>query len=283
MQTLCKNLIELGCDGLFVLGSTGELFAADEDDRRTLTAAARAGCGNTATLYAGASGFGVRQTVRYAQFAAHDGADAVVVMAPFFVRLQQAELRDYLCAIADGAPLPVMLYHHMAMPTPMEIDTVARLAEHPNIVGIKDTGETADRVRALVQATHNQNFAIFQGREPFLLESLTDGAHGCVTALAGVSPEIHRMLFDAFHAQHHEQAQAIQARIVELWQLFRQPDIRNSFLSFTTVIRTMLEHRGLLQSTHGLFPDATQNQNIDKLATQYLKMLPTSDAGNLST
>src|SRR5690606_7499791 len=112
----------------FVAASTGELVLLDEDQRRTITSAAREGVASRSLVYAGVSGHGLKQTLRYARNAAADGADVAVAMAPFFLRFSQPETLAYLRAIADASPIPVALYHHPRMPTPLDVDTVARAA-----------------------------------------------------------------------------------------------------------------------------------------------------------
>ena len=112
MKRLAAFLTEHGCDGLFVAGSTGELPLLDEDDRRAIIAAACEGVGETATIYAGVSGTGLKQTLRYAKNAAADGAQVAVVMAPFFIKVRQSELLHYFKSLADESPIPVALYHH---------------------------------------------------------------------------------------------------------------------------------------------------------------------------
>jgi hypothetical protein len=78
----------------------------------------------------------VLRNIRAARLA---GADAAVVMSPQFLAFSQEQLTAYCLAIADASDLPLEVYHHLRMPTPFAIETVARLAAHPNIVGLKDT------------------------------------------------------------------------------------------------------------------------------------------------
>ena len=114
----------------FVAGSTGEAPLLDEADRLTIIETVRAAAPD-GTVYAGVSGTGHRHAIRNAGDAARAGADIAVVMSPFFVALDQAQLVDFSTAIADASPLPLALYHHLRMPTPFAVPTVAKLAEHP--------------------------------------------------------------------------------------------------------------------------------------------------------
>ncbi|MCC6125746.1 MAG: dihydrodipicolinate synthase family protein, partial [Pirellulales bacterium] len=112
MRRLCRILADCGCHGVFAIGSTGEMPFLDEDDRRALTVAAREGLGTDAALYVGATGLGLKQTIRYAKNAAADGADVAEIMAPMIFQFGQAELAAYTRAVADACPIPLAIYHH---------------------------------------------------------------------------------------------------------------------------------------------------------------------------
>lgn len=271
MQRLAHTLIQQGCHGLFVLGSTGELPVIDEDDRRSLIAAAREGAGDAPLIYAGVSGLGVKQSIRYAQLASRDGANIAIVMAPFFIKLSQHELHAYITAIADASPIPVGFYHHLRMPSQFEADTVARLAQHPNIVVMKDTSLEAQRTSQLVQATASSDMAVFQGREVFLLSSLQSGAHGFVTALAGVAPEWHRSLFDAHHAGDHEQAHHFQERIANLARMFSFQEVQQSFAHFAYLLRYAAQQRGWIDNAHGMIPGFTPEPAFQRKIAAHLQ------------
>jgi len=137
MTNLARILVGEGCHGLFVLGSTGELPFLDEDQRCEMVIAAREGAGEKAKIYAGISGTGIKQVIGYANNAARDGADVAIAMAPFFLKLDQAGLYEYITEIADKSSIPIGIYNHLRMPSVFDIETILRLAQHPNIVAMK--------------------------------------------------------------------------------------------------------------------------------------------------
>lgn len=249
---LARSLAAHGCHGLFVLGSTGELPFLDEDQRREVVVAARKGVGDTAKIYAGVSGTGVKQIVRYAINAAHDGADVAISMAPFFLKTNQDGLFAYISEIADGSPIPVGIYNNCSMPSIFEIDTLVRLARHPNIVAIKDSSAEAAQVVQLVHALKEIPVSIFQGREPFLLESFASGAEGCVSALANVAPEWHKELYDAVAAGEMKKAAEFQAHIQSLFRIFELDEVRESFAGFAYALRCAMQYRGWIDHTDGM-------------------------------
>lgn len=271
MTKLAHILIEEGCHGLFVLGSTGELPFLDEDQRREMVIAAREGAGDDAILYAGVSGMGSKQVIRYAANAAQDGADVAIVMAPFFLKLDQVGLYAYISEIADKSPIPVGIYNHFRMPSIFEIDTVVRLAQHPNIVAIKDSSAESMRGVELANALQNLPMSLFQGREPFLLETLIAGAPGCVTALANIAPEWHRDLYDAIQKDDIETAADMQKRILSLARIFALDDLKKSFAYFAYALRCAIQARGYIEHTCGMTPGLNPTSEFTKSIMAILK------------
>lgn len=273
MSRLCGQLAATGCDGLFIAASTGESALLDEDDRRSLTAAAREAVPATTSIYAGVSGMGLKQTIRYARHAAQDGADVAVVMAPFFLKIGQREVVEYVLAIADASPIPVALYHHPRMTTSIGVDTVARVAEHSNIVAIKDTSATIERMESLVRATASSDISILQGNESLVLNSLQLGAHGMVTALAGIVPEWHASLLEAMRRQDIAVAHQYNDRIVQLWQMFRFDEVASSISAFACAIKLALRQRGWLERLDGMLPGFVPDEAFERLIHEHLNQV----------
>lgn len=252
---LAGILASHGCDGIFVVSSTGESVLLDDDERQSLIAAARLGCpADKSVLYAGVSGFGIKQMVRQTVTAAAEGADVAVVMAPFFARISQIELRTWVTAVADASPIPICFYHHWRMPTPFETETVAALARHPNIVAMKETSEDAERIFAVTSALVGTRVTLLHGNERLYLKTLAAGGHGCVSALATIAPEWHRQLLDAWRDEDELRAERIQQDITSLWQMFSLDQTRSSFSNFVFTLKYAAHLRGWLDSTACMVP-----------------------------
>jgi 4-hydroxy-tetrahydrodipicolinate synthase len=265
-----SELTTHGCDGIFVISSTGGMPFIDESDRVKMIAAARQGCPKHKTLYAGISGMGLSQTLRFAKQAAEEGADAAVVMSPFFLRLSQDELLNYFTDVADGCPIPLCVYHHVAMPTPVGVETMAKLAEHPNVVAIKDTSGQLDRMQELIKATRSTDLVLLQGSEPIILGTLQAGGHGCVSALAGIAPEWHQQLQRSYFAGEAERAEECQQQISALWKMFEFPQMKKSFSYFARSLAIATRYRGWCESANTVVPGAEADLEFERVVEQHL-------------
>jgi 4-hydroxy-2-oxoglutarate aldolase len=144
--------------GMVVLGSTGEAVElTDAESREVLRVAAQATAPEK-VLIAGVGHESVRATVEMAEAAAESGYDAVLVRTPTYYAplMTTAAVLHYYRSVADRSPLPVILYHiPKFVPYAFPVEVIAELAQHPNIIGTKDSTGSVDRVRALVEATNN--------------------------------------------------------------------------------------------------------------------------------
>lgn len=166
----------------------------------------------------GAGQQSVRATVNEVQRVAVAGADAVLLITPHFYRgaMTQSALYSYYMAVADGAPVPVLLY---SMPelTGLAIapETVARLSEHENIIGIKDSSgdiiNFAETVRLVPE-----DFAVLTGSGPLLSAALCAGATGGILAVGCVAPRLAVDIYQAFKAGEHEGARRLQQKLTPL-------------------------------------------------------------------
>ena len=144
--------------GMVVLGSTGEAVALNDAETRDVLRAAIEATAPDKVLIAGVGREGVRTTIELAEFAATLNYDAVVVRPPSYYggQISPSAILHYFRSIADRSPLPVVLYHiPKFVPTEMSIEIIAELAQHPNIIGIKDSSGNVERIRETVAATQS--------------------------------------------------------------------------------------------------------------------------------
>ena len=173
--------------GMVVLGSTGEAVALDDAESREVLRVAAEAAAPDKVLLAGVGRESVKATVELAEAAAGLRYDAVLVRTPSYYasNLSSAAVIHYFSSVADRSPLPVVLYNiPKCVPYQIPIEIIAELAAHPNIIGIKDSSGSVDRIRATVEATRTSPrrtvtvTSIFEAvTERMLIEKAEDAAN----------------------------------------------------------------------------------------------------------
>jgi 4-hydroxy-2-oxoglutarate aldolase len=206
---------ETGIRGHVLLGSTGERVHLDDSEYLQVIEAARAVVPDDLVFIAGAGQQSTIATIREVKHAARAGADAVLVITPYFYRngITQETLINYYTAVADEAPVPVLLY---SMPPltgiKIEAETVARLSEHPNIIGVKDSSNDVAGFRRTVEMCPD-SFAVMTGNGTVLLDALRAGATGAILAVGCVVPEV---CVEIFRLRDQGRAELLQSKLTPL-------------------------------------------------------------------
>lgn len=204
--------------GLVVLGSNGEAAQLEDDEADRVLAIVRDRVPSGRPLLAGTGRESTRATIAACRRAAEIGLDAVMARTPSFYKPQmtsEAFVRHYT-AVADASPVPVFLYN-VTMYTGVNLlpDAVERLSEHPNIVGLKDSGNDMLQIGEYL-ARSAPGFTVLAGSAPSLFSSAVLGVHGAVLALAGLVPELCVQLFEHARAGRLDEARALQRRLMPL-------------------------------------------------------------------
>jgi 4-hydroxy-tetrahydrodipicolinate synthase len=213
LRATLDRLLDAGVHGLFVLGTTGEFFALSDDEKQQVVAEAVAHVNKRVPLIAGTGAETTREAVRLSRLAEREGVDAVAVITPYFLQPTQQELFDHFRRVAESTALPVLLYSNPAMTAGVKFDagTLARLAEVPNIVGIKDSFGDLTTLIEYVRAVP-ADFAVFQGRDTLIEPALQYGAAGAVPGTANIAPKLPVAIYEAFRRGDHAAARAAQMR-----------------------------------------------------------------------
>lgn len=223
-QAITSNIekwTRAGVGGVVALGSNGEAPLLDDEESDRVIDAARAALSGRLTLIAGTGRESTRSTIAASRRAASLGADAVLVRTPsyFKPRMTPEVFVRHYTAVADSCPVPVLLYNYPAITgVNLTPETVGRLAEHPNIAGIKETGTDTAQFAAYVDAAPLP-FAVIAGSAPVFYPWLCMGATGGVLALACVAPEACVRLYEHTLAGRHDAARALQRDITPLARL----------------------------------------------------------------
>ena len=210
-----------GLAGYVVLGSNGEAAYLEPAEKVRLLEAAREAIPSDKLLIAGTGCESTQATIVLTQQAADVGADAALVVTPNFYdgKMTPDTLIAHYTAVADAAPIPVLLYN---VPKFTHVDmaaaTVARAVPHPNIVGIKDSSgnitKLADTVRLAQAAAGKDGFDVLAGSASFLFAALAVGAAGGVVALSNIAPQRCIDIYQLFLAGRWDEAADLQRRMV---------------------------------------------------------------------
>ncbi|MDQ0814106.1 4-hydroxy-tetrahydrodipicolinate synthase [Streptomyces sp. B3I7] len=213
-RELAARLVDEGCEGLVLSGTTGESPTTTDAEKAALVRAVREAVGGRATLVAGVGTADTAHTVDLARAAEKAGADGLLVVAPYYSRPPQDAVEAHLREVADATALPVMLYDIPARTgTRIEPETVLRLAEHPRIVAVKDCSHDllgAQKVR------HRTELAYYAGCDEQTLALYAVGGAGCVSTVANVAPRQFRAILDAFDAGDTAGAARLQLAVNDL-------------------------------------------------------------------
>ncbi|MFJ9860779.1 4-hydroxy-tetrahydrodipicolinate synthase [Streptomyces albogriseolus] len=213
-QRLADHLVTQGCDGLVLSGTTGESPTTTDAEKRALIEAVREAVGSRATLVAGVGTPDTAHTVTLAREAEQAGADALLLVAPYYSRPPQDAIEVYVRETADAAGLPVVLYDIPARTgVRVEPDTLLRLAEHPRVVAVKDCSNDFLAAQKVMART---DLAYYAGCDEHNLALRAVGGAGCVSTVANVAPSAVRSVLDAFDHGDTAEAVRLQHRLTPL-------------------------------------------------------------------
>ena len=202
--------------GLVVLGSNGEAAQLEDEEADRVIAIVRERVPRGRPMLVGTGRESTRATIAACKRAAALGADAVMARTPSFYKPQmtsEAFIRHYT-EVADGSPVPLLLYN-VTMYTGVNLlpDAVEKLSEHPNIAGLKDSGNDMLQISDYLTRA-KPGFTVLAGAAPTLFNAATLGVHGAVLALAGLAPELCAELFELVRAGRIEEARGLQRRLM---------------------------------------------------------------------
>jgi 4-hydroxy-tetrahydrodipicolinate synthase len=193
---LANHLVDGGCDGLVISGTTGESPTTTDAEKLALLRAVLEAVGDRARVIAGAGSYDTAHSVHLAKACAAEGAHGLLVVTPYYSRPPQAGLIAHFTAVADATPLPVLLYDIPPRSmVPIEFETLRVLAAHPNIVGVKDAKGDLQGGTQLMAET---GLAYYSGDDALNLPWLAMGATGFISVISHLAAGQLRDLLSAF-------------------------------------------------------------------------------------
>jgi 4-hydroxy-tetrahydrodipicolinate synthase len=215
LRRLIVRMLDAGIHGVVVLGSAGEFAAlADSEKRRAIEITVDEVAGRVPVI-AGTGEPGTKRAVHSTKRAADLGADAALVVPPYYYRVNPSAVLDHYRAIASESGLPILLYNiPFFTKVTLDQDTVCQLAQEPGIVGIKDSGGNFGYFQSLVESFRSTGFSVVTGSDRLLFASLAVGGDGNIGPCANVTPSWFVALWDAAKESRWDDAWRVQQRIM---------------------------------------------------------------------
>ena len=214
--------IAAGVDAVFCLGTNGEFYIQSREEKLQVIKTVVDQAAGRVPVYAGTGCPGTKATIELSLRAKELGADVLSIISPYFAAISQKEIYDHYAAIAQAVDLPIVMYN-MPARTGNNIDpeTVEKLADIPNIVGVKDSSGNWDNLKAYIERTRGKEFSVLSGNDSLILPTLKEGGAGGITAVANIYPETMVSIYKKFVAGDLEGAQAAQDSIASIRACFK--------------------------------------------------------------
>jgi 4-hydroxy-tetrahydrodipicolinate synthase len=205
-----------GTSALLPCGTTGEVATLTSDEHRHVVATVVEAANGRVPVIAGCGNYSTAHTIDMIRAAADVGADAALVIVPYYVKPSQAGLAAHFLAVADESPLPIIVYNVPSRTVAdISVETLAEIASHKKIVGIKDATGNLARVTAQRLAC-GTDFCQLSGNDDMALGFNAMGGVGCVSVTANVAPRLCADFQKAMADGHWDKALELQDRLFPL-------------------------------------------------------------------
>src|SRR5690606_6934870 len=222
LARLVERGVNAGVNGVCPVGSTGEGPRLTREMRHAVTGAVRAIVPQNTPVVPAPAGLNMHDVVSEIEELAAAGADAVLVAPPSYYPMADGDVARFYEHVVASAPVPVVIYN-IPMMTKVSVppSTVGMLAEHPNVIGLKDSSRDFEYLQAVRYATADHDFALLTGSDTMLLASLLVGAVGTIAASANLVPRLGRTVYNAVRAGDLGRAAAAQRELFDVIQACR--------------------------------------------------------------
>jgi 4-hydroxy-tetrahydrodipicolinate synthase len=215
VEKLASHLVSTGHDGIVVNGTTGEAPTTSDDEKIEIIKVVRSAVSGRAKVIAGAGNNETTHSVEQAEMAAKAGADGLLVVTPYYNKPPQAGIEAHFRAMADATDVPVMLYDIPGRTgAQIEPDTIVKLAEHPNIVALKDAkGDVASTSWVIKRC----GIPVYSGDDILNLPLLSVGAVGFVSVCGHTVGADLRAMLDGWFAGNNAKALEIHQKLLPVY------------------------------------------------------------------
>lgn len=216
-ENLVEHIIAGGVGGIFILGTTGEAQSLTHEQRKNFVELVCSKVSGRVPVLVGISDTAIDESISLAEFANNCGAAGVVAAAPYYLAPSQQEMVEYFGHLADSVSLPLYLYN---MPSCvkvfLEVDTVKKLSDHPNIAGLKDSSANMTYFQKLLYMFRNTDFALYMGPEEMTAEAVMAGADGGINGGANLCPGLYTAMYKAAAENNCKKVAELQEKIMAI-------------------------------------------------------------------
>ncbi len=266
-QRLLEHVIRGGVSGVFILGTTGEAPSLSHRLRREFIDLVTRVVRERIPVLVGITDTSLVETMEMADAAKRAGATAAVITTPYYFPAGQTELIQYIADVVAELPLPLMLYNMPSLTKVwFEIDTLRKLSQHSNIVGVKDSSGDMDYFRGLVALKEiRPDWSLLIGPEHLMADAVKLGGDGGVNGGANIFPELFVELYHAVLDGNENVVQTLSQRVEKLQQIYSVGKYASRFIKAT---KCALSIRGICSDelappfNHFLPPERAQVQQI---------------------
>jgi 4-hydroxy-tetrahydrodipicolinate synthase len=242
LRWLAHHQLRGGVHGIFPNSTTGEFVHLEREEAIRLTGALIEEVGGKIWVIPGISHNSTDKAVELGNIFKDMGVDGVIVTPPFFFKIDVRKLKLHFSRIADRVDLPIIIYNIPSLTginVPIEL-YIELAQEHNNIAGAKVTYDSFSYLRRLIQGIKSvrKDFSVLTGMDDLLLFNLMMGGDGGITALANLTPSLHRSIYDAWENGDLRRA------LEENYKLLKLSSIYDIASSFPTAIKTALNVMG---------------------------------------
>jgi dihydrodipicolinate synthase len=205
--------IKAGMDGIFCLGTNGENYAMDFDEKvRVMKIVVEQAAGRI-PIYAGTGCVSTKETIKLTKKAKEIGADCASIVCPYYAATNQNGLIEHYTAIAKAVDIPILIYNMPARTgINVEYPTAVKLSKIPNIAGIKDSSGNFDNMLRYIEET-DDDFAVLSGNDSLILWCLMAGGRGGISGIANLLPETLESIYTYWKAGDFKNAKKVQDSI----------------------------------------------------------------------
>ena len=232
---LLEHVISGGVNGVFILGTTGEAPSLSYALRRDYIRLVNEFISGRVPVFVGITDTSLVESLRLADVARESGADAVVLSTPYYFPAGQTELIKYIADIVEEVHLPLMLYNMPSLTKVwFEIDTLRILAQHPQIIGVKDSSGDLKYFQQLLKLKEvRRDWSMFIGPEHLMAKAVEMGGDGGVNGGANLYPQLFVDLYQAVIDEDHHKIEVLGKRVDRLQQIYTVGKYASRFIKAT--------------------------------------------------